>query len=1046
MQEQGRQDRIPAPPRIRRITAEDRHVSGPVLRVFVSATTQDLGSCRGAAKEELLTAGFLPVTQENFGPDYLSLSDFLRSEIAKSDAVICLIGQAYGAAPQDYAQARRSYTQLEYDLAIECRKPTLVFLTADNYAPDSPVSESEEEQELQRRHREHVTAAGHKWELFSDVHDLRIRVARSLRRIGELFARPPIFYRHLPRMPAYFSGRAREMQQLHAALSRPAPAVIAVVGMGGQGKTTLVHRALLELRSLAYAAGFWCTAYRGGFTFDMFLDDVLAYLLKGDFDKRNAPDVTTRTSQLLSLLQQQPVLLVIDGVERWLWGWNSGTSDPQCADTVHERTGFHPGLDDFLQQASGLATGSHLVLTTRALPAALDQAAYAHIPVREEDGVELSLEGLDPAAAVALLQTLGVKGPPQRLSEIAASYAYHPLALTILGALLNKKHGGNLERLPEVAPMDPSHELHKLFDEIRANLPGRESAERFLKVASQCIENPSLGAVSAGIGEGGVGVAGGVRQLLEEAVMLADWSLVSWEPARETVALHPLVKSYFGSLLSPAESADIHRRLSQWYGAMPTAADATSLEEMRSRILALRHAIHAHDLHRAADLMLVPMAEGDSLFTWLGAWGHQLSAIALFQEMADGAEGELRGIFLLAQAQMYHQLARSQLAVGSIGEAIAIFAPLAAAGSVQALSNLAKSYATRAIIHRETGDSSLAVPDCDRAVEILENVPRRVIGWHRALATTLANRGSAWRAVGALSTAIRDYGRALEVWREPSVEDTEGGELSLAPVLTNRGIAFLELGDAGRAIADFEESISICAQPRGHHRHEATRGVLAAHAKSMLATALTRSGQHEEALVCASEAVAALQTAVDGGRRDLEHSLALALVNRAKVQMAVERWPDALEDLDRSVSIYRRLLTEAGPHFDAALAHALCARAAVRHALGDPEGSVEDRDNGFGSARQLMREWPSESEIQVGFLSDALGALTYLLPRGEEERVAGIDDLLQDIGQLLPQGDPTEAMRGELLRSIPVIEGLILRLQAAGYEASGIQKLREKVR
>ena len=91
-----------------------------------------------------------------------------------------------------------------------------------------------------------------------------------------------------------------------------------VVGMGGQGKTTLVSEFLRTRAGLRFGAGFWCTAYRASFTFDMFLDEVLRYLSRGAFVKQNCEDTSARTIALLELLQTRRVLLVIDGIERWL--------------------------------------------------------------------------------------------------------------------------------------------------------------------------------------------------------------------------------------------------------------------------------------------------------------------------------------------------------------------------------------------------------------------------------------------------------------------------------------------------------------------------------------------------------------------------------------------------------------------------------------------------------------------------------------------------------------------------------------------------------
>jgi hypothetical protein len=50
-------------------------------KVFVSATTGDLGSFRKAVAEVLLTLRGHPVIQEHFAPDYRSVLEMLRDKM-----------------------------------------------------------------------------------------------------------------------------------------------------------------------------------------------------------------------------------------------------------------------------------------------------------------------------------------------------------------------------------------------------------------------------------------------------------------------------------------------------------------------------------------------------------------------------------------------------------------------------------------------------------------------------------------------------------------------------------------------------------------------------------------------------------------------------------------------------------------------------------------------------------------------------------------------------------------------------------------------------
>ena len=86
----------------------------------------------------------------------------LRDLIGRCDAVIHLAGFSYGTEPpqRPSGQRRRSYTQIEYDVARELKKPLYLFLAAENYESDKPCTQSDEEKELQLTHRRAIEQCG----------------------------------------------------------------------------------------------------------------------------------------------------------------------------------------------------------------------------------------------------------------------------------------------------------------------------------------------------------------------------------------------------------------------------------------------------------------------------------------------------------------------------------------------------------------------------------------------------------------------------------------------------------------------------------------------------------------------------------------------------------------------------------------------------------------------------------------------------------------------------------------------------------------------
>lgn len=146
------------------------------VAVFISSASRELAPCRETVRDALLSAGILPVTQEAFPPDHRKLHDFLRRKIAECDAVILLVGRSFGAAPPAPEGPRRSYAQLEYDVALSLRKRIYPLLTTDSFVPDAPVQESPEDLALQEQHRQ-TLMENQKCEWFSTREELRLRTA-----------------------------------------------------------------------------------------------------------------------------------------------------------------------------------------------------------------------------------------------------------------------------------------------------------------------------------------------------------------------------------------------------------------------------------------------------------------------------------------------------------------------------------------------------------------------------------------------------------------------------------------------------------------------------------------------------------------------------------------------------------------------------------------------------------------------------------------------------------------------------------------------------
>ncbi len=170
-----------------------QHSPGP--RVFISATSGDLGSVRQLVKDALLAIDCHPVEQTPFPPDYRKVSDMLEDKIQSCEAVIHIAGCHYGAEPDPSKlppdTPRRSYTQMEYDLARKLGKKLYVFICPEKFPYDTCDPETEDKQRLQQVHREAIleddklfTEIEEKNQIATKVRELQLELQRLRRRIG----------------------------------------------------------------------------------------------------------------------------------------------------------------------------------------------------------------------------------------------------------------------------------------------------------------------------------------------------------------------------------------------------------------------------------------------------------------------------------------------------------------------------------------------------------------------------------------------------------------------------------------------------------------------------------------------------------------------------------------------------------------------------------------------------------------------------------------------------------------------------------------------
>ena len=150
-------------------------------RVFVSAASSDLRTARTVVNAALTRIECLPIEQSVFGTEYGAIRDLLARQIASCQAVIHCVGRDYGDEPQPHTlpagQPRRSWTQIEYDLARQQHKKLYLLVCDETFPFDQPAPpEADDQRGLQQAHRAAVLADTRLWHRVQDSADLRQQV------------------------------------------------------------------------------------------------------------------------------------------------------------------------------------------------------------------------------------------------------------------------------------------------------------------------------------------------------------------------------------------------------------------------------------------------------------------------------------------------------------------------------------------------------------------------------------------------------------------------------------------------------------------------------------------------------------------------------------------------------------------------------------------------------------------------------------------------------------------------------------------------------
>lgn len=266
----------------------------------------------------------------------------------------------------------------------------------------------------------------------------------------------------VPRAAPFF-GRESELAQLEAWLLHEQCTLIALLGVGGVGKTALATHLVRNL------LGQVTPQPHAPYTFERILwssllnAPPLASVLRlwlhelSNGQLTAAPtDLDEQLALLFDQLRQQRCLLVLDNLESIL----------QAGKTAGDYLSGYESYGLLLQRMGEVEHRSCLLFTSRELPLGVARLERTYPVVRS-----LCLEGLPAASGIELLQAVGLHTAPPAMQALVQRYSGNPLALQLVAEIVLDYYQGNTEAFLSQETLifeDIRNVLDQQFDRLSA--------------------------------------------------------------------------------------------------------------------------------------------------------------------------------------------------------------------------------------------------------------------------------------------------------------------------------------------------------------------------------------------------------------------------------------------------------------------------------------------------------------------------------------------------------------------------------------------------
>jgi hypothetical protein len=503
------------------------------LKVMISSTARDLPEHRKEALDACQRQSMFPIMME-----YLPASDDEAISISlkmvdEADIYVGIFAFRYGTVPKGYDI---SITEMEYNRAKKRGIPCLIFLIHDDHPIKAADVEKGEGAVKLEAFKKRVSDEKIINKFISPA-DLRAHMINSLSKFRETDAAGSLHYvSDIPEPPETYIahpytllqtsqlvGRREELNLLTDWVAKPSSLlyharIFNVVAIGGMGKSAMTWKwfndiAPQEMNPLA--GRMWWSFYESDARFENFVTRALAYVSRKPREEIEKLPPPERETQLLRILNDEPFLLVLDGLERILIAYARMDAAHLSDDDLDQQTAnFVAGIYGLPESAGQSFVGQHrlrktadvrvgqflrklahvnksrILVSTRLYPADLQLDTGAPIAgcaarflegLSEDDALEVwrSIKGGDSEG-----NELQMKGARDALLPLFRQFENYPLLIRALAGEV-----ANYHRAP--GDFDKWRSANPDFTPVLMKLRHEDAKSHVLKYALQNLDEKS---------------------------------------------------------------------------------------------------------------------------------------------------------------------------------------------------------------------------------------------------------------------------------------------------------------------------------------------------------------------------------------------------------------------------------------------------------------------------------------------------------------------------------------------------------------------------